>query len=468
MERRFLKSILTIVGLCLIVSINGCKEDTIINSSIAPGNNILGTTLVPDTFTIITKTSFFDTLVTSNKISGEPFYHAAGSFFDPYFGKTTAGIYFQVALPEDGFTFAPDGVNYTIDSAVLVMRYSGNGFGDTTNPGTQKFVVHEVTENMSIDATYYSNQRLNISSNTIGEADIDFKKVFKELPMVGDTLTDFRHIRIPLTRDFINKVNDQIGQPTFDNDANFLDYFKGFYVGPADTTLKGNVLPYFNLEGSADYARTAIVFYLREDGSSETKAVFFNYDRNKTANYNWINRNYTNSRASYWLSRLKSNPNQSDDTILVQNGPGATLDIRIPYISNLPDAPILKAELVIKKVSTGNAADSLTEPFRLVPFGVNDDGSLYIIRDYLTSSTQAAEAFVYGFKSVEKDNSGASIITYRINIPREVQKAISEDRNGLHLRIGGSTTFPGAYRLVAGGSNGSYKVQFNVLYSKPD
>lgn len=463
MERRLFQSILTIIGLCLFVSIQSCKEGTIIRSDVAPGNNILGTTLVPDTFTKITKTVFVDTMVTSDRLSGLPFYHTAGSFYDPYFGKTTAGIFFQLALPRTGFRFRAANVPYTIDSVVLVMRYSGFAFGDTTDPGVQRFVVHELTEDMSINADYYSNQRLNISSTPIGQADIDMKKLIKEFPTVGDSPSAYKHLRIRLSDDFRDKVNNQVGQAAFETEANFQSFFKGFYIGPADTTHRGDVLPYFNLEGAEDYARTAIVFYFREDGSNETLTEFFNFNRDKAASYNWISRNYSNTRAQYWIGRGISNPNQSDDTVLMQNEPGASIDIRIPNIKNLPVAPILKAELVITQALTGDPSDTLASPSRIVPWGVNDDGSLYIIQDYNSQSPQIAVDFVDGIKTADNGN-----IIYRINIPREVQKAITEQRKELHLRIRGSTTYPGAYRLTAGGNSGPLKVQLNIIYSKPD
>ena len=115
------------------------------------------------------------------------------------------------------------------------------------------------------------------------------------------------------------------------------------------------------------------------------------------------------------------------------------------------------------------ATDSLPEPNRITPVGIDEAGAEYEILDYTGSDITAAIFFVDGNKRSEKDASGNTITTYRINIPREVQKTIIDKRNELHLRIKGTKGFPGAYRLVAGGRNhSSYKMQLNVVYAKPN
>lgn len=58
------------------------------------------------------------------------------------------------------------------------------------------------------------------------------------------------------------------------------------------------------------------------------------------------------------------------------------------------------------------------------------------------------------------------ITQYRINIPREVQRAIVNKTDTLHLRINGTTRLPGAYRLVLGGKGSAYQAALNITYSK--
>ncbi|MCB9065087.1 MAG: DUF4270 family protein [Chitinophagales bacterium] len=454
----------------------GCKEDTVIKASIAPGNDVFGTVTIPDTFTKITKTVLTDTMNTSERYSDLPILHALGSIYDPYFGKTSAGIYLQVLPPTPYFRFAGEGIDYTIDSAVLVLPYLGQAWGDSVNPDNQKFVVHELTESMDVAATYYSDRKLNMNSTPIASVTVDMKKMLNEIPAGIIDTPGNTHLRLKLNDAFKDKIRSHVVTTTFDNDANFLSVFKGFFIGPGDTNTKTNLLPYFLLNGTKNYDRAAIVFYYRDNGSTTTKVAYFSYVFDKTANYNLVIKNYTGTRAQYWINRYQSAPNVSDDTVLIQNSPGVAMDLRIPYVKNLPVASIVKAELVITKVLSGNA-DSLIEPNRLVPVGVDDDGNLYNIRDY-NPLTSSAVAFVDGYARKEKDENNNDVIRYRINIPREVQKTITDTITGkpneLHLRIKGANGLPGfiglpgAYRLVAAGNSGTYKVQLNIVYAKPD
>src|SRR5690606_13797227 len=104
------------------------------------------------------------------------------------------------------------------------------------------------------------------------------------------------------------------------------------------------------------------------------------------------------------------------------------------------------------------------------PVGINDAGEEYEIRDFISGDITAAVTYVDGTKRSEKDASGNDITVYRINIPRELQNAIIDKRNELHLRIkgAGAKALPAAYRLVTGGrGHSTYKMQLNIVYAKP-
>lgn len=465
MKLRF-TSVTGIFAIAAALFIVGCKEDTIVKSNIAPGANNLGTESVGDTLTVITKTVFLDKFKTSEKLAGFPVVQAIGTITDPFFGKTNAGAYFQVLPTTNQFNFSAG--SYTIDSAVLILPYSGFAWGNRTTPKPQKFRVYRVTEPMNVATDYYSNQSLKVGTALLGETTINLESALKDTPTVAGKNAGFKHMRIPLSQDFINEVRGMIPIANVDD---FSARFNGFYVEP-DTTYNMNngadLLPYVLFDGGTDYSRVSIAFYYRENGGTETKTVFFNYVRDKTANFNRIMRNIAGFPAAALINSYTQSPNTSNDTVLLQNEPGCAIDIRVPGLKNLPVVSVMKAELVITKIKSGFAIDSLPEPTRITPVGINDAGEEYEIVDYTANNIAAAVDFVDGNKRTEKDAQGNEITTYRINIPREVQKAIIDKRNELHLRIKGTKGFPGAYRLVAGGRNhSSYKMQLNIVYAKP-
>lgn len=483
MSKRF-SYLAGLVPAVMMLFLHSCKEGSIVKADIAPRNDQVGIIKVPDNFfDIITKTAFIDTLNTSDNISGVRVIHGAGTVVDPYFGKTNAGIYFQVLPPTNNFIFSSK--QYTMDSAYVVLPFTGFSWGDTLNPATQSFNLYELTESISVDDDYYSFQTKTVDrANPLSTISVDIEQLRKaaraatssdSMLINGDRVP--AHLRFPLDvadlNGFVKQFESNVANNAsiFASASSFIDRYKGFYVEP-DTNQNTNTLPYFFLDGSLDYGRAALVFYYREnDKPDEVKTAFFSFDRDDCAHYNWISRNYNGTPAKAIIDNYESTKDQSDPVILMQNEPGAVLDIRIKNFDQLPVAIVNQAELVITKISTGNAyADStFTGPIRLDPFGVNDDGTLYEIEDRNYSSLAAAIEFIGGTQRSLSIN-GVTVTQYTFNIPREVQKAIKDKREELHLRIVGAKGFPAAYRLVAGGrnhTNSDYSVKLNVVYSKP-
>src|SRR5690606_26002685 len=143
--------IFTVIAAALLL-VSSCKEETIVKANIAPGDNNLGTESVGDTMTVISKTVFLNHFKTSEKLSGLPVIQAIGTITDPFFGKTNAGIYFQVLPEVNDFNFSTGG--YTIDSAVLILPYAGFSWGNRTDPKPQKFRVYRVDEPMDVATDY--------------------------------------------------------------------------------------------------------------------------------------------------------------------------------------------------------------------------------------------------------------------------------------------------------------------------
>src|SRR5690606_35085584 len=134
-----------------------------------------------------------------------------------------------------------------------------------------------------------SDKDLQLRSELLADVMVNLETSLKDTPLVVDKNAGFKHIRIPLSNDFINDVRNNIGNSVFNNDANFLAYFNGFYVAPDSTYNMNNgadLVPYILFDGGSDYSRVAIAFYYRENGGTETKTAFFNYVRDKTASYN--------------------------------------------------------------------------------------------------------------------------------------------------------------------------------------
>lgn len=484
MKQRFLP---LFAAVCFIgISLLGCKEDTILDANVIPVGDTANTVAVNDTLLILTKTVFDDSLVTSLSTSGVPIIQALGTINnqitgDPYSGKTNASIYLQVVPPTLGFTFPK-----TPDSAVLILPYAGFTWGDTTaTHATQTFNVYEIADSLSTGVTYYSSTNKTVDrSSLLGSATISYNPTTLH-PGIEDSITINGtrlqpHLRIKMSQAFVDKIkNEAATGNSLKAYADFILFLKGLCIEPDTTAGFGNALYYFRLDGNTDYNRANLLFYYTDKNSSNqdtVKTASFFYNSTYNAHYNKITRNYTGTPTAAIMASTAA----SDSVVILQNEPGAALDIKIPNIKSIfsdnKAKPIIKAELIITQVTNDfitlpNSNDQyqkFTPPSRLFPVGISPTGTTYSIQDRFPTSSIEPLLFMDGLRR-DAVIDGKTVSQYVLNIPREVQKAIVEQRDTLHLRVSGAVTYPGAYRLIGGGrnlSNNNLRIKLNIVYSK--
>lgn len=468
MKQRFLLFTAALGFTLAAFTLTGCREDAIIKSSLTPAiDNIhtfgIGSDYGSDTMkalTLITKTWYEDSIITSTRLNGFPIFHTLGWVADPYAGTTAGSIYMQVVPTTSGFKLP---ANTTVDELVLVLPYSGFTWGDTTTTATRTVKVYRITDEFKKDSTFYNFSKRATENTVIGTATIQTGR--KGTGSIQDSVSVLGvnrapHLRIKLSAAFKDAF---IAALAFDSTfAAFTDVFRGFYIVP-DTGGPGAAMPYFRLNGSGEmYNSAAVLAYAHTDGKTDTLIYQFPYNESYAAHFNRITRNYAGTPTATYLDTTVIH-----DLLVMQNGPGAAIDLRLPFIQTLPKNVIInKAELVFTKFST-TSDDKFFGPSRLLPQGINSSGGRYTIADRYPV-TDASLDFIDGTPRTAV-KGGTTVTEYRINIPREIQKAIVQGSNGLHLRIGGTLNFPAAYRLVVGGSgmlNPTYRPSINIIYSK--
>lgn len=438
----------------------GCKENTILNANVAPAIDNINA--VDTSLEVSCHTIFFDSLVTSNSFSGISIIHGLGTVTDPYFGKTNAGIYFQVVPPSTNFGF-PTNID-RIDSAVLILPYSGYTWGDTALNIKQKFTAYRVTEDMSKDSSYYAfSTKAYDKNNPLGSVNVTIDNLSDSV-YVGRTYNDsisgkYPHLRIPLSKTaFIDQVQSKSGSDELSGPTQFIDYFKGFYL-EADPRSNGAAIPYFYLDGSTDYTRAGVIFYYHLTDDTATYTVSFPYTSTNCAHFNHITRSYRGSMAEDKIGTNISDP------VLLQNLPGCEIDVIISGIQKIPAYSLVnKAQLVVTRTSTASE-DIYAPPYRLYPIGIDSTGATYTIADGYPITSTAPLAFIDG--TIKESDANISQTHYLLNMPREIQAAMKAGKDTVHLHLTGTTDFPGAFRLVAEGNNGgNNRMRFNVVYTK--
>lgn len=411
-----------------------------------------------DTLTILTRVVYDDSVITSKSNTGYFILHGLGHVTDPFAGKTDASLYFQVVPPSSSFTLGEGGV---IDSAVLVLPYSGTTWGDSTAAApAQQYRVYQIGEVLNKDTSYYSSEKRNVDYGRFYGSKTVQVVSLKDSVKIWDTLRA-PHLRIPLNGNFLTDIQNAL--PADSSIATFLNAFKGFYL-EADSTSGGTSIPYFRLDGQAQpFDRASVVLYYHNNGGDSLTATF-PFDASGAAHYNAIRRNYNGTPAKSIIDEGWG----VQPVLVMQNGPGAVIEVKIPYLGNLPkDIIVNKAELILTAIDTFNSA-TFYKPLRLAPSGVDSTGTLFNIADILSTSPGSdGFRFIDGTRR-EATIGGATVSQYVMNIPAEVQKVISGTRPELYLRIRGTATLPAAYRLVAAGPGygGATRLQLRIIYSK--
>jgi len=479
-----------VITLILVVALAlfGCRENVLINSKASPsGNavNIYSVSLPCQTYTY-----YSDSVITSTNIGGIPMFQAVGSFVDPYFGTMTGATFFQV-IP--AYATSDTLTGYTVDSAVLVLPYSGFTYGDTLAATgsniVQTYQVFYMNDTMSVSNTYYSSsdKPIDLAHPLSDPTPVN---IYHLKDSVGLNTRDANHpgLRIklnwPVLRSHLYPALQGISTTSTNPNQDFMNAFNGICVRVADTRQTANAIPYFQLDGGTTFSTAGVILYYHATGATvDSDAIqAFSFSSAYCGHFNSIAKSYSH----YPVNNLLQAGKAETKVIALQNQPGASIDLVIPGIKSLPKGVINKAELQLTLLRDQSGFygtyDTLFAPERLYPTGIANAtyppnfglGVAYNVADrypiYSTSPLIVMDGFMHTFPF----SLTATKQTFTIDIPREVMYSDSLKNDTLHLHIGGTEDFYGAFHFVAGGGNYGvdgtsdtlYRAKLIVTYSK--
>lgn len=464
--------------LAMATGFSSCKEDIAIHSNLTPAGDNIGTDtlVIPDSL-LVAQTIIDDTLLTSTKlVTSYTVFHALGWLKEPvdptrnpYPSNTNARIFLQFVPVSTGFTFPSTDV---IDSAVIVLPYGGFSWGDTTVRDEQEIQAFELTDTMSNNTNYYSYTQKAQGGSV--SAPVKFYTGKAGTGVINDSVSvrgvkTPPHLRIRLTDAYLNTFKGVVARGYTTHDS-FLNAVKGFCIRPVDESKTGRAMPYFTIYGpstSGYYNQSNLLVYAHANGDTTLKTYQFPFSTTYTAHYNYIKRTYGNMS-------LFNDPNHP--YLMVENQPGAAIDFRIKNLRSLNalkgNIVINKVQLIFNEVNEFVYPDSkYGHPPRIYPIGIDAVGVRYTLvdryEDYSTKyALQTGLDFVDGKPVTNTTNNNT---TYAINFPRELQRSMIQQKSELHLRINGTLTYPGAFRLIAGNRsnpNAQYRYALKIIYSK--
>ena len=472
LERR-IPAFVIILAISAIV-FGGCRENTLIKSSLAPAADTVG--VEADTLDCITHTFYNDDVLTSINLSGLPEFQAVGAISDSFFGTTNASTYFQITNSGDLVGFDTAAINH-IDSVVLNLPFAGFAFGDSANLSLKEtFQVFYLQDTLGYATNYYpsSTKAIDLGNPLSAPATVNLYNLKDSVvDEKGHKHTPALRIRLDKTATWTRiKSAVALGASSTDPASAFVNNFLGVCVRTADARKFNTVLPYFNLSGSDDYSRAGIlVFYHSLDAPDSARHFAFSHEQSLCAHFNNITRSYSR----FPLNKLMNSTQANDSIVALQNQPGATIDVKISGLNSIPKNVVInKAEIQLSLVPGLNSSKFFPHD-QIYPLGVGDGtwpagvtaGAEYTVQDrYPLGSTTP-----YNILDGAPHNIGygsTTVTTYKIGIPREVISSIGAGHDSLHYHVRGTQLYPGAYRAIIAGGNYSdprYKAKLIVVYS---
>lgn len=408
---------------CLLITLFSCeKNPSDIGLNLQNENEIIDGEKI-DTVSLKAYTKSEDSLS-----SDERTYSLLGSYLDPIFGYSEASFVTQMRLAASNVSF---GTNPVADSMIMCLDYRSY-YGDTTV--AQTIEIYEMENSIYLDSTYYSN--FNISAYTPSQKLIG-TKIYTPRP--NDSCLVIK-LNDAFAQQIIGATSEQL-----QNNDNFLQFFKGFYL-KTQSNMSQAAIVYYNLLSTQS---KVTLYYHNSEGSQMYDFVF----NSSCARINLFNHNYGLSSISSTINDTAG----SDSLLYLQAMSGLNAKITFPYITNFANLPLLalvRAELIIP-VKTDASASLYKAPEKLLLVAYNSDGAYEFLPDY----------------SVGTDYFGGSANSeyteYRFNISRYIQQLAYKQRSDFGIALFVSDNRISANRVIIKGPQCVNGMRLSITYLKP-
>ena len=460
--------------LTLLISLflfTSCNNSKTIGLDVDPETEIQGTLV--DSLTVRTKTVTEDPATTwSQVIASNPIRYPLGFLTDPVIGTSEASLSMGVSIPGASFTF---GSNPVLDSAVLVLPFSTEFYGDTTT-SVYSVDVHQLQSDISQGNSFKSNQEFAYNTDLIGNFTGKIKpntklRVTDIVSGAADSLrtTTTGQMRIKLSKEFIQSRLLVLDTNTLKNNPTFAGIFRGLHVSMNKTTSTGTGgLMFFDFSGANSRLE---VYYKRNNAT--TAANIDTVNTNFPVTYTAINPVAATVKHTYTTAvatQLADASNTQYEVTYLQGMVGLRNKISFPYLKTFYDKfgvkagakiVINKAELVVDG-STGTDVAPFAAAPRLGLYRNNIAGQRINVSDYTLSGSGLGGAY------------DATTKKYTFVVTRYLQELLdgkTEDY-GTYLTVVPSGEFyitplitSGARSIIGSFPNATNKTRLNVYYT---
>ncbi len=453
-----LHKLVVYILVCKLFAFSSCSDPTLIGADLL--DDIKVDIQFTDTVSMNSLTIPGDSIPTfspynpfsfNSPFAGQLGSYLFGNFEDPLFGVASSSIYLQPLLR----TVNTDFSGATLDSILLILPYDSSGiygYGDEEININEEFGIEvlRVIEDIPNDQTLFSNA--NFATDPTAIANETFIPDLSPRPFVsasGDTVS-IPHLAVSLSNEFGNEILSQ-DSTTFASDPDLLEFFKGIRINPTINT--SGVLSFALRPDNSVYS--GIYLYYTQD---DEQKIFHLRSGNSSV------RNVTleNNVSGAFVESFLDNSTSGRDTNFIQGMGGLQTKIIFPYIRDLNNVLVNKAELILSVAELDN--DDITQfpPIeQLILFQVNTDQTISPIED-LTIVTQTQRQIEESFGG----NLSPSDNVYKVNITAAFQQMID---GGLEseLLISSISSAERANRsIIYGANHPSFPMVLNLTFTR--
>ncbi|MBA4053802.1 MAG: hypothetical protein C0490_03745 [Marivirga sp.] len=446
------------LGIVLVLFVGACNnEPSGLGVAYSVFDKSYGVVLV-DTITVDVSTVLLDSIPTSGTGT-----LLIGGYQDSKLGTTQSEGYIQVGIGE---SWEPAS-NAVFDSLVLVARYSGYYYGDTTV--AQTFEARRVTQTFKtyslpqfwVDERQYSALFTEGSLYNSSSIRYDLSPLGSKTIRVRPGSPDSLSIRLDdnLGREWLQLAQSKSLSIT--NQEKFLEYFKGFAISAASAQPSCMI--------GFTTSDIKVRLYYKQYSNEALKQQYHEFPFGSDLfNYSKI----TTDRSGTVLEGLSQDNNvlstrDTGDEAFIQSGTGVVTKVTFPHINKMIDLEDLlmvnQAQLVISPIKKTFSKD-YPLPVSLTLFETNKS-NLPLTRAYADYSVDTYQSAYISFDT-EFDTSTGYIFT----ITQYVQKLLTTEGNldkGFLIMPPPdeiNQTVNKAY--LGAGTNGTYQVKLKVWYTQ--
>ncbi len=449
-----------------------CKNSNTIGLEIDPGTEIQGK--LTDTITVLSKTMTDDVTYTWASSGSETnlVRHPFGYLTDPLLGTSEASLAMAVNLPSSAYRF---GANAVLDSAILVLPYSTQFYGDTTT-SVYSVDVHQLSTDISLASNFKSTKEWPygaLAGNFTGKIKPTTpSKITDIVTGAADTLkVAVPEMRIKLSNAFIQANIVNIDTNQLANSATFTSAFKGLHVSinKANSSGTGGLM-FFDMSG----ANSRVELYYKKPNATtpaniDTVQAYFPISTSTNPVAATVKHSYTTAVNA----QLADVTNKQYDVTYLQGMGGLRNKISFPYLQKFyanfgtktgTKIIINKAELVID-LSPGTDVAPFTAAPRLALYRYDIAGQRINLADNSSSDPRATAFGGYYDMTTKK---------YIFTVTAYLQDLLDGKTidYGTYLSTSSSSEFDalpaltsGARAVIGSSANATSKIRLNVYYT---